>query len=96
MSQIHKLITNLEGRAKELTDDYPQARILSRGTMLYSDYTDRQIKQDISTLSIVAIFGMNSLILIVFRSMRSLLLCFLSIGIGWCAGGQYCYVIGFW
>ncbi|HGJ5876139.1 MAG TPA: hypothetical protein ACHBX0_06730 [Arsenophonus sp.] len=42
MTQIHKLITNLEGRAKELTDDYPQARILSRGTMLYSDYmTDR-------------------------------------------------------
>lgn len=82
MHSIDQLVTNLETRAKQFTIDYPQAQILSRGTFLYSDYKSQQIKQDILIFGIIAILGMGSLILIVFRSLLALLLCFLSIGIG--------------
>ncbi|WGL95373.1 MMPL family transporter [Arsenophonus nasoniae] len=82
MHSIDQLVTNLETKAKQFTADYPQAQVLSRGTMLYSDYKSQQIKEDIFTFGIIAVLAMGSLILVVFRSFRSLLLCFLSIGIG--------------
>ncbi|MDR5618280.1 hypothetical protein [Arsenophonus sp.] len=82
MHKIDQLVTNLEARAKQFTVDYPQVQILSRGTMLYSDYKNQQIEQDIFIFGTIAVLGMGSLILIVFRSLQSLLLCFLSVGIG--------------
>lgn len=53
MHSIDQLVTNLETKAKQFTADYPQAQVLSRGTMLYSDYKSQQIKEDIFTFGLL-------------------------------------------
>ena len=86
MQQTHQLVTTLHGLQDRLKADYPQAQLLSRGTVFYSDYASQQAKQDISTLGVATILGVILLIVVVFRSLRPLLLCLISIGIGALAG----------
>ncbi|WP_336219974.1 MMPL family transporter [Citrobacter amalonaticus] len=86
MQQTHQLVTTLGALERELKARYPQAQLLSRGTMFYSDYASQQAKQDVSTLGAATVLGVLLLIVAVFRSLRPLLLCLLSIGIGALAG----------
>ncbi|RZZ37641.1 MMPL family transporter [Escherichia coli] len=86
MQQTHQLITTLNTLEKDLKTRYPQAQLLSRGTVFYSDYASQQAKQDISTLGVATLLGVILLIVAVFRSLRPLLLCVISIGIGALAG----------
>ena len=86
MQQTHQLVTTLHDLEKKLKGQYPQAQLLSRGTVFYSDYASQQAKRDVSTLGVATLLGVILLILAVFRSLRPLLLCLLSIGIGALAG----------
>jgi len=86
MQQTHKLVTTLGALEKTLKAAYPQAQLLSRGTVFYSDYASQQAKQDVSTLGLATVLGVLLLILAVFRSVRPLLLCLLSIAMGALAG----------
>ena len=86
MQQTHRLVTTLSALESELKARHPQAQLLSRGTVFYSDYASQQAKQDISTLGTATILGVVLLILLTFRSLRPLLLCLTSIAIGALAG----------
>ncbi len=86
MRQTHQLVTTLHDLEEKLKGQYPQAQILSRGTVFYSDYASQQAKRDVSTLGVATLLGVILLIVAVFRSLRPLLLCLLSIGIGALAG----------
>lgn len=86
MQQTHQLVTTLNALQKTLKAHYPQAQLLSRGTVFYSDYASQQVKRDVSTLGIATILGVILLIVAVFRSLRPLLLCLISIAIGALAG----------
>ncbi|MGL5334597.1 MAG: MMPL family transporter [Enterovibrio sp.] len=82
IQRTHQLVINLRKLENELKAHYPQAQVLSRGTLFYSDHASQQAKQDISTLGVATVLGVILLIISVFRSLRPLLLCLLSIGIG--------------
>ena len=86
MQQTHQLVTTLTALQETLKTRFPQAQLLSRGTVFYSDYASQQAKRDISTLGIVTILGVILLILAVFRSLKPLLLCLISIATGALAG----------
>ncbi|POT55491.1 hypothetical protein C3432_20780 [Citrobacter amalonaticus] len=86
MQQTHRLVTTLRALEGELKARYPQAQLLSRGTVFYSDYASQQAKQDISTLGVATVSGVILLIIAVFRSLRPLLLCLISISVGALAG----------
>ena len=86
MQQTHQLVTTLNAMQQTLTSQYPQAQLLSRGTVFYSDYASQQAKKDISTLGVATVLGVILLIVSVFRSVRPLLLSLLSIAIGALAG----------
>lgn len=86
MQQTHRLVTTLDALEGQLKARYPQAQLLSRGTVFYSDYASQQAKQDVSTLGVATVLGVLLLIVAVFRSLRPLLLCLLSIAVGALAG----------
>lgn len=86
MQQTHALVGKLSALETELKTQYPQAQLLSRGTVFYSDYASQQAKHDVSTLGVATLLGVILLIVLVFRSLRPLLLCLVSIGIGALAG----------
>lgn len=86
MQQTHQRVSQLATLEAELKAQFPQAQLLSRGTMFYSDYASQQAKHDVSTLGVATILGVILLIVLVFRSIRPLLLCLLSVGIGALAG----------
>ena len=86
MQQTHLLVTTLNALQATLKTHYPQAQLLSRGTVFYSDYASQQAKRDISTLGVATLLGVLLLIVATFRSLRPLLLCAISIGIGALAG----------
>lgn len=86
MQQTHRLVTTLGTLENELKARFPQAQLLSRSTAFYSDYASQQAKKDISTLGAVTVLGLLLLIVAVFRSLRPLLLCLMSIGVGALAG----------
>ncbi|MHC9005660.1 MMPL family transporter [Enterobacter adelaidei] len=86
MQQTHRLVTTLNALQATLKTHYPQAQLLSRGTVFYSDYASQQAKRDISTLGVATLLGVFLLIVATFRSLRPLLLCALSIAIGALAG----------
>ncbi|MEX3021765.1 MMPL family transporter [Kluyvera sp. STS39-E] len=86
MQQTHRLVTLLGDQENALKARYPQAQVLSRGTAFYSDYASQQAQKDITTLGVVTVLGVLLLIVAVFRSLRPLLLCLLSIGMGALAG----------
>lgn len=86
IQQTHQLVTTLNAMQQTLKSQYPQAQLLSRGTVFYSDYASQQAKNDISTLGVATVLGVILLIVSVFRSVRPLLLSLLSIAIGALAG----------
>lgn len=86
MQQTHRLVTTLNTLEEELKARYPQAQLLSRGTVFYSDYASQQAKRDVSTLGVATLLGVLLLIVVTFRSLRPLLLCLISIAIGALAG----------
>jgi len=86
MQQTSRLVTTLHGLEGQLKAQYPQAQLLSRGTVFYSDYASQQAKRDISTLGVATILGVILLIVAVFRSLRPLALCLISIATGALAG----------
>ncbi|MGD8107238.1 MMPL family transporter [Pantoea sp. FN0302] len=86
MQQTRQLVTTLDAMQQKLREQYPQARLLSRGTVFYSDYASQQAKRDISTLGVATLLGVVLLIIVTFRSLRPLLLCLISIAIGALAG----------
>jgi len=86
MQQTHQFVATLGSLETQLKKQFPQAQLLSRGTVFYSDYASQQAKRDISTLGIATIVGVMLLIVAVFRSLRPLLLCLLSIAVGALAG----------
>ena len=86
MQQTHQLVTTLHDLEEKLKGQYPQAQLLSRGTVFYSDYASQQAKRDVSTLGVATLLGVILLIVAVFRSLRPLLLCLISIGVGALAG----------
>ena len=86
MQQTHRLVTTLNDLKGKLQRRFPQAQLLSRGTVFYSDYASQQAKRDVSTLGVATVLGVILLIVAVFRSLRPLLLCLLSIAIGALAG----------
>lgn len=86
MEQNHRFVSDLAAQEAELKARYPQAQLLSRGTVFYSDYASQQAKQDIETLGVATLLGVILLIVAVFRSLRPLLLCLISISIGALAG----------
>lgn len=86
MQQTHRLVTTLNALQATLKTHYPQAQLLSRGTVFCSDYASQQAKRDISTLGVATLLGVLLLIVATFRSLRPLLLCAISIGIGALAG----------
>ena len=86
MQQTHLLVTTLNALQATLKTHYPQAQLLSRGTVFYSDYASQQAKRDISTLGVATLLGVLLLIVATFRSLRPLLLCAISIAIGALAG----------
>ncbi|MEB6381320.1 MMPL family transporter [Leclercia adecarboxylata] len=86
MQQTHRLVTRLHDLEGQLKARYPEAQLLSRGTVFYSDYASQQAKRDVSTLGVATILGVVLLIVAVFRSLRPLLLCLLSIATGALAG----------
>ncbi|EPF6562510.1 MULTISPECIES: MMPL family transporter [Serratia] len=86
MQQTHRLVAELAVQEASLKALYPQAQLLSRGTVFYSDYASQQAKRDIATLGVATILGVILLIIVVFRSLRPLLLCLLSLSVGALAG----------
>lgn len=86
MRQNHHTVRTLEQLSQTLQKQYPQAQILSRGAVFYSDYASQQAKHDISTLGTVTILGVFCLIFGVFRSLRPLALCLIPVASGALAG----------
>ncbi|MEQ1975728.1 MMPL family transporter [Xenorhabdus sp. SGI240] len=86
MQQSHHAVTELSQIQQSLEAQFPDAKVISRGTLFYSDYATQQAKHDISTLGSATVLGVLLLIYTVFRSLKPLLLCVLSISIGALAG----------
>ncbi len=86
MQQTHQMVETLNALQAQLKSEFPQAQVLSRGTLFYSDYASQQAKHDVSTLGVATVLGVILLIVAVFRSVTPLLLCLLSVGVGALAG----------
>ncbi|WP_041691963.1 MMPL family transporter [Erwinia billingiae] len=86
MQQSHALVAQLTAFKARLQAKYPDAQLLSRGTVYFSDFASQQAKHDVSTLGVATIIGVLLLVFSVFRSPRPLILCALSVGIGALAG----------
>lgn len=65
---------------------WPDAKVLERGTIFYSNYASQQAEHDLSTIGAASVIGVFLLILLMFRSALPLLLSLLSIGIGALSG----------
>ena len=86
MQQSHAVVAQLAELKAELHARYPDAQLLSRGTVYFSDFASQQAKHDVSTLGVATVIGVLLLVFSVFRSPRPLVLCALSVGIGALAG----------
>ncbi|MFQ2262377.1 MMPL family transporter [Aeromonas dhakensis] len=77
------LLSELAGaEQRRLTEAYPGAELLRRGTLFYSQHASQLAQQDISTIGLGSMVGVILLIWGVFRSTRALLLSLLPIGVG--------------
>lgn len=81
-----QIVSELASAQTRLRAQWPDAQVLSRGTLFYSDYASQQAKRDVSTLGVATIAGVLLLIYLVFRSLRPLVLSILSVVIGAMAG----------
>jgi predicted exporter len=86
MQQGREAVVQLRSLQQNLQQHFPQAQVMSRGTLFYSDYASQQAKHDVSTLGLATVIGVLLLVLVVFRSVRPLLLCATSVAIGALAG----------
>ena len=86
MARNQQLVDKLGVLERDLKAAFPDAEVLTRGTVLFSNYASQQARQDVSTLGVATVVGVLLLIFFVFRSPRPLLLCGLSVGIGALAG----------
>ena len=76
------LLSELAGAEQRLTEAYPGAELLRRGTLFYSQHASQLAQQDISTIGLGSMVGVILLIWGAFRSTRALLLSLLPIGVG--------------
>jgi len=86
MAQGRQLTARLDQLQTELQTRFPGARVLTRGTVLFSNYASQQAQHDISRLGPATLAGILLLLFAAFRSARPLWLCGLSVGIGALAG----------
>ncbi len=86
MRSSNAAVDRLATLAQQLHQRWPQAQLLSRGALFYSDYASRQAHHEMSTLGVGTLCGVLLLVFAVFRSPRPLLLCLLSVAIGALAG----------
>jgi len=86
MQQSHALVTRLSALEQQLKSRWPQAKLLTRGTVLFSDNASQRAQHDVKTLGSVTLGGVVLLVLLVFRSLRPLLLTVTSVAIGAMAG----------
>ncbi|HCY91066.1 MAG TPA: hypothetical protein DHV34_01820 [Escherichia coli] len=86
MQQRHALVTRLSALEQQLKSRWPQAKLLTRGTVLFSDNASQRAQHDVKTLGSVTLGGVILLVLLVFRSLRPLLLTVTSVAIGAMAG----------
>ncbi|MEL4014477.1 MMPL family transporter [Dryocola clanedunensis] len=86
MQRGREAVSQLRALQHNLQRQFPGAEVMSRGTLFYSDYASQQAKHDVSTLGLATVAGVLLLILLVFRSLRPLLLCVTSVAVGALAG----------
>ncbi|WP_313652389.1 MMPL family transporter [Pantoea sp.] len=86
IEQSHALVTRLSALEQQLKQRWPQATLLTRGTVLFSDSASQRAQQDVKTLGSVTLGGVVLLVLLVFRSLRPLLLTVTSVAVGALAG----------
>ncbi|WP_213992857.1 MMPL family transporter [Sodalis sp. dw_96] len=86
MAQGRQLVAGLHRLQTELNSRFPDAQVLTRGTVLFSDYASQQARHDVSRLGPATLGGVLLLVFAAFRSSRPLWLCGLSVGIGALAG----------
>lgn len=82
MSSSHEVVLALNQLKEDFINQWPGGQIFSRGTIFYTDNASTQAQQDIKKLGSMTIFGVLLLIFLVFRSLRPLFLCILSIASG--------------
>lgn len=86
IEQSRALVSQLNALQQQLTARWPQARLLTRGTVLFSDDASQRAQHDVATLGSITIGGVLLLVALVFRSLRPLLLSLFSVGVGAMAG----------
>ena len=86
IEQSHALVTRLSALEQQLKQRWPQATLLTRGTVLFSDSASQRAQHDVKTLGSVTLGGVVLLVLLVFRSLRPLLLTVSSVAVGALAG----------
>lgn len=82
LKQAQKIAGTLAQLQHNWEAQYPDGKILSRGSLYYSDNASQQAESDMSRLGTLTILGVFLLIISVFRSIRPLFLCLLSVSIG--------------
>ena len=87
MAENHRLVEDINRITANFVKQNPSAKILTRGTLFYSDHASEQAKSDMQHLGTTTLVGLVLLILWIFRSLRPLFITVLSISIGALAGG---------
>jgi predicted exporter len=86
IKESHQLVTALNQLEQQLKTRWPDAQLLTRGTVLFSDDASQRAQQDVETLGSATSAGLLLLVWLVFRSLRPLALCALSVAMGAMAG----------
>ena len=86
IKESHALVKQLNALEQQLKARWPGAQLLTRGTVLFSDDASQRAQRDVETLGAATIGGVLLLVLLVFRSLRPLLLAIASVGVGAMAG----------
>lgn len=82
IQSAHLTVEKLAQLTSQLQQKWPETQLLQRGTLFYSDYASQQAQYDINRIGVMSAIGIILLILIVFRSIKPLLLTLLSIIVG--------------
>lgn len=82
MNQSQHIVEQLNTLADSLQRQWPDTEIIKRGVLFYSHAASTQAKQDITTIGSLSILGIIALIILIFCSIRPILLTLLSITIG--------------
>lgn len=82
IQSAHLTVEKLAQLTSQLQQKWPDTQLLQRGTLFYSDYASQQAQHDINRIGVISALGIILLILVVFRSIKPLLLTLLSITVG--------------